>query len=601
MPISLTAVPTKISSGGLIRLEADPADLSIYEWQVEAGRIVEPPVARNPDYWDTPVVHWDTTGVAVGGYRARVTDPDNRDTDTVDVSVRVAPVQEPIQVDLLRTDSGRTNSQALWAAIHNSTAALEFDQYNRFIDLVLCESTPEGKAGRKETKSLGKRRALPYPGVDAYRVLKLATEAFIQINCGVVIDPADLGAPFDLLDFADERNRFNDPDLTPADIEQAWNALMQPVPQDTTLSTLPYFVAVLNNLRGAIVGQGHFLDFPCDAILQEKLTRPCLLELIWSYWHEEGMLVQTLNAISLRFQNRHGAAEQDPLANLEIDPLRPLTNLLWGYIQDEQHRLSVIRRAYEYDHHYGISLYGRAVPEMRTADSRSKFLEAFHTLLNLCAAFFKEDDDTTVFADGFPVLNGLKEVHLLLTEGQHNQYGDLPSTARQEMLIQQWLLARPEIREFLPIRPSVAYPEPWMGAVDSMKRLQGWTDSSIMHFRDLGVFGERILLSVRYGNWNAVFDPREAANWARYWRAEIQSYIYGYQVLTGVDLTAEPVRGRIDATMPTVHLSRRLAEQLRSRQPVAIRGPSQVPIESQLVRPHVREIAPQRQLPPSRR
>ena len=28
-----------------------------------------------------------------------------------------------------------------------------------------------------------------------------------------------------------------------------------------------------------------------------------------------------------------GAGDRDPLANLEIDPLRPLNNLLWGYIQ----------------------------------------------------------------------------------------------------------------------------------------------------------------------------------------------------------------------------------------------------------------------------
>ena len=69
----------------------------------------------------------------------------------------------------------------------------------------------------------------------------------------------------------------------------------------------------------------------------------------------------------------------DPLANMEIDPLRPLNNLIWGYIQDEQHRLTVVRRNYEYDHHYGLRLAGRAVRDVRTADSRSKFLEAFHT------------------------------------------------------------------------------------------------------------------------------------------------------------------------------------------------------------------------------
>ena len=60
--------------------------------------------------------------------------------------------------------------------------------------------------------------------------------------------------------------------------------------------------------------------------------------------------------------------------------------------------------------------------------------------------------------------------------------------------MQQWMLARPEIREFLPTRVMVAYPEPWMDRVDAMKKLQGWTDTSVLHFRDLGVFGEQILL-----------------------------------------------------------------------------------------------------------
>ena len=52
----------------------------------------------------------------------------------------------------------------------------------------------------------------------------------------------------------------------------------------------------------------HFcqMGMECDGILRSKLTNPCLIELIWSYWQEEGMLVQTLNAISRRFQNLRG-------------------------------------------------------------------------------------------------------------------------------------------------------------------------------------------------------------------------------------------------------------------------------------------------------
>src|SRR5690606_980950 len=153
---------------------------------------------------------------------------------------------------------------------------------------------------------------------------------------------------------------------------------------------------------------------------------------------EQGMLVQSLNAISRRFQNVRGPAEHDPLAMVEIDPLRPLNNLLWGYVQDEQHRLSVVRRAYEYDHHYGLALEGKAIPPLRPADSRSRFLEAFYVWLRVPAAYCRRRDDVTIRADAYPVLNGLKDVHLVLCEGGQGQCGGLRTTARIAMLMQQW-------------------------------------------------------------------------------------------------------------------------------------------------------------------
>jgi hypothetical protein len=133
------------------------------------------------------------------------------------------------------------------------------------------------------------------------------------------------------------------------------------------------------------------------------------------------MLAQTLNAITLRFQNiRRGG--RDPLGDLMLDPLRPLSGILWGYIQDETNRLSLVRRAHEYNHEYGLTLVGRAVPRLRPADPRTRFLEGFHNLLRACARFYREDNDTTVRAEAFGVLNALKEVHLLLSEGGDNQF-----------------------------------------------------------------------------------------------------------------------------------------------------------------------------------
>lgn len=292
------------------------------------------------------------------------------------------------------------------------------------------------------------------------------------------------------------------------------------------------------------------------------------------------MLVQTMKAIALRFENRRGPTEKDPLANQELDPLRPLNNLLWGYIQDEYRQITVLRRAYEYDHHYGLSLVGKAVPAVNGADSRSKFIEAFHNLLNRTARFFKEDSDTTVIADGFPLLNALREVHLLLAEGAHNQFGDLPWATRVQMLNEQWLLARPEMQEFLRGRYMVPYQEEWMGAVDAMKRLQGWTDTSVSHFYNLAVYGERILLSIRYGDWIAIDNTHEQAkNWACYWRPELQGYLHAYNVVTGVDLSVDVTSSQETAvryTQPSILLSKRLGSN-GTRPMLPVSAPSAAP------------------------
>ena len=74
------------------------------------------------------------------------------------------------------------------------------------------------------------------------------------------------------------------------------------------------------------------------------------------------MLVQTLNHILARFQNRRIGPEHDPLARFDLNPLLPLRNLLWGFTEDESHRLTVRRRAAEYEYEYGLPLVGRAVP-----------------------------------------------------------------------------------------------------------------------------------------------------------------------------------------------------------------------------------------------
>lgn len=478
------------------------------------------------------------------------------------------PVAGKIDVSLTRTETEPTEDLALWTLIRNSTDAMCFTHYLHFIDsLFCCDGTgvrgfEADRFGKKAEafQHLKQRRALPFTDSEAYRVLKAATEAFVMVNCGVLSRPLGFHP-------AEDRAYLERRDIPGCrDLE---SVLLHDYLENVGdgVATLPYLAIIRRKLPDIPITiareREHDADL-CFGILQNKLANPCLLELIWSYWHEEGMLVQSMNAITQRFQNVRAPGMCDALANTEIDALRPLNNLIWGYTQDEQHRLTVVRRNYEYDHLYGMRLDGKAVQHFRPADSRSKFLEAFHHLLRLCTVFYRQDDDTTVKADAFPVLNALKEVHLILSQGAHNQFGDLPSTARIEMLMQQWLLARPEFRDFLPTRIMVAYPEPWMDRVDAMKKLQNWTDTSIVHFRNLAMFGEQVLLSIRYGAWSDVYEPTPAFNWARFWRPQVQGYIHAYRAATGVDLSVGAVDTVAEATIPSVLLRQRLIEQARS-------------------------------------
>ncbi len=494
------------------------------------------------------------------------------------------------RVELTRTASASTADQALWIAIRSSTNATNFNLYSAYLERVFCEKQLPGKGpvpGKEPAASLfgaltaAKPTGYSYLGVDAYNLLKKATEAFLLVHCGVAIRN-EHGTAYPLPTGGDEVAIAEGDavkDVEGNDESSRVGSAVTYGEASTALSsylsasgTLPYLDRILVALFGTTTTQvndvsatgpdaceGHPL---CADLLQKRWTCPSLIELLWSFWHDEAGLVQTINAVALRFQNRRAPGLRDPLAHLKLDPLRPLNNLLWGYIQDEINRLTLARRAYEYAQHYGLALIGKAIPQMNTVENRSKFVEAFNNLLSAAARFYKEDDDTTIVADAFPVLNALKDVHMHLAQGAVNQFGDLPWTSRVEMLIQKWLLARPEIREYLGGNPMVAYSEPWMAQVETMKTLQGWSDVPVNHFRDLGVFGEQILLSVRYGDWANVHSTDQAGNWARYWRSEIQSYIHSYRAVTGVDLSSDVVDSRSAAVrylQPAV-LHRRRAE-----------------------------------------
>jgi len=457
-------------------------------------------------------------------------------------------------LSLNRAAEVSTRGRHLRDAVKRTSEAMSFPRFSRFVDLAFCDD-PVGARETDVKKSLldvlaDREGSSATYRVDSFERLKVVAEIFVLANSAAI--PTS---------------------------DEAKLSLVNPTPKSQDMAAylgddtvLPYLRIIYDRLGirppRSLQEQSDVRVERCRDILERRSQQPCFIELIWSYWHEEAMQAQTMAAISQRFQNRRAPNERDPLLQLEIDPLRPLNHLLWKYAQGDDDRLSVLRRAHEYEHEYGFPLQGKAVSPLRVADRRSKFLEAFHNLLYRCVQFYKEDDDTTHVADGFAVLNSLKETHYVLSHGAHNQFGDLPTTARQEMLIEQWILSRPEMREFLGGRPMVAYPETWMDRVDTVKTLKGWNDVSVVHFHDLAVFGEILLLTIRWDRWSEISDPDEGKQWARELRPQVQGYIHALRATLGVDLAAEITSSREEGDRylpPSVHLLRRLKAQTAAR------------------------------------
>jgi hypothetical protein len=468
----------------------------------------------------------------------------------------------------------------LWEVIRDRTEAVSFNRYKAFIDSVFCNDVTELKrppgsdrnpddatvAGGDKIERGDKIEpplvdspkpfTLPqfsYRGKRSYEALRQATEAFLESEFGLWYEGLSEGAP----------NIGNTRSVRNTELHS-----LDPGGPFADYKTDPYLATIRQRLREfQIKDNVHDKSSKgnCFGPLLSRLGRPSLIELIWNYWHEEAMVTQTIKIIALQFQNRRLPAGYTPISQFQVDALRPLSNLVWGWVQGEADRLSVARRAHEYHHQYGLSLIGRATRDVQPSDDRSRFIAAFHELLHKATLFYELADDIMHHADGFPVLNAVRELHQVLAEGAHNQFTDLTVAARGEALMEMWILARPEMREFFGRRIAVPYPEDWMDRVDTMKNVQLWSDSSVTHFHDLAVHGERLLLSVRYGGWMNENRPEVGASWALHWRPEVQRYIHAYQAVTGVNLTAREIRvAPVDHALPSEHLTRRIESRKRA-------------------------------------
>ena len=425
-----------------------------------------------------------------------------------------------LRVTMERPDARRTPDEALWSAIEETCRAIGFEQYQAHIGRIFELGPFQGEISRK-LGELGAR------GVGAYRALREATELFVLMGGGPLADRKSARQDATLREFGEVGPQ----------MQQSRKEIEDGLRQYLHHGELPYIERVVNAAYPSLDLDGSGLD----TLRRRVLRQPLFLEL----WHEmcleHGMVMRTMDAVCARFQNIYNSGENDGLASYEISPLWPLGDLLWDWINHTPTRLNPRRRIHEYRHKYGPTVLGGDAMAVRAADVRTTFPDAFMNLLNLCEEFYKEDSQTTVIADAFPVLVALREVHQILAMGAGNASPQLTFAARVETLMMQLMLAQPELRAFLHVREMVPYDEGWMGQVDAMKDLQGWQDQSISHYRDLSVYGERILLSIRLADWTAGHEDN-AKNWARVHKNAIRRFAHAHRAISGVELVASSRR-----------------------------------------------------------
>ena len=159
---AITAIPANVLEGGKIDLKTVLFD-GIEEVEITDGQIngqtfsftysitndegteIQQSVEGNELY----ELH--TSGLVAGTYKAQVTITEVNSSNSngpinlpnVDVNTKFSVVAGQVKaaVTLQRSGSFSTSDQALWVAIRNRTAAIDFNRFDKFIQQVFCDQT----------------------------------------------------------------------------------------------------------------------------------------------------------------------------------------------------------------------------------------------------------------------------------------------------------------------------------------------------------------------------------------------------------------------------------------------------------------------------
>ena len=226
----------------------------------------------------------------------------------------------PIPVRLARPDQGATSDQLLWMLVRNRTDAISFNNFDRFANSVFTgnprrrpRTSPRSPTSRTERGHSSWARSVS----TRTEILRTAAEYFLMHEVGLIVQRINRppigpvvvtdvpSADYEPIDIDFEAYRMNGrrpPVDWVGELRASYYRDLRGL-AGTTPRVLPYFEQIIRRLSqidgrpvDLLEEQMRFCD--CYGVLPGRVIGPLAIELIWSYWHEEGMLAQTLNAIA---------------------------------------------------------------------------------------------------------------------------------------------------------------------------------------------------------------------------------------------------------------------------------------------------------------
>lgn len=273
-------------------------------------------------------------------------------------------------------------------------------------------------------------------------------------------------------------------------------------------------------------------------------TSPLFVEPIWSFWQDASQLLLVTRAVVGQLLGV--AASQSGelgLGDLRASLPTGLAAVLREWFDKTGEDPGDYQRAEVYRRFYGL------LPALSVGPgpTQSPIIELSHAALVEAAGVDRFTDGANTYEAG-RLAPLLRQVHVALAEAVSQpvqggatvdvlrRFVALQSVGREDMLIAQWIMNQPEVRDAgLQSLVLVAYPEMWMATLDAARARLGMLGALSVYHDELARSAEALLLSIRFADPRAI-DDAFALDWARFWRPEVRTYLGAFRRVTGGDI-----------------------------------------------------------------